>query len=86
MDNPSEPISKRLKIAENAFNSTELPIQNREAILLKWIVKNTSSNDTDVWNTFNKLLSTEQVKNLRRCDINQDDIKFIIQVSIKHNY
>lgn len=83
MYNEGEPICKRLRIADNAFKARAIPIQHQEAILLKWLVSSAKNdNDIDVWETLNKCLLSDQIKNLGQSDLTQEDIIFILSVII----
>uniref|UniRef100_A0A1Y1K0Y5 Nucleolar 27S pre-rRNA processing Urb2/Npa2 C-terminal domain-containing protein n=1 Tax=Photinus pyralis TaxID=7054 RepID=A0A1Y1K0Y5_PHOPY len=75
LNNDVEPLPKRLKIADNAFKSCNLPIQHREAVLLDWLTKLTKTNDSDVWDLLLKWLQSVQVQNLNRSDVNYADLR-----------
>ncbi|KAF2892291.1 hypothetical protein ILUMI_13873, partial [Ignelater luminosus] len=70
--NSEEPLCKRLKIADNAFKSIELPIQHKEAVLLKWLRKTTRSDEPEAWNLLLNWLTSQQMQNLNKSDTKEE--------------
>lgn len=80
LNESEEPLPKRLKIADNAFKCTELPIPGHEVFLLKWLTK-LESNELNVWELFYSWISSIQITNISKNDITEDDTLFITDVS-----
>ncbi|CAH0548101.1 unnamed protein product [Brassicogethes aeneus] len=77
LDDSDEPLAKRIKIAENAFNSPDLPLQHKEAILLKWSLKH---NNVDGVELVNSWLQSSHFKEFNRNDISNEDVQAIMQL------
>ncbi|VEN44512.1 unnamed protein product [Callosobruchus maculatus] len=75
-----EPLQKRLKIANIAFKSCDLPLQHKEATLISWLAKNTSENNADVWKCFSDWVTTIHFKNLTRNDIDNKEMSSIVEI------
>lgn len=85
LDNNEEPLQKRLRIANNAFNSNELLALNKESLILGWIAKLGDVESTpEIWKTLNLCLSDEHMRNLRSNDIKINVLDNITAVSSKH--
>ncbi|KAF7281180.1 hypothetical protein GWI33_005050 [Rhynchophorus ferrugineus] len=82
LENSEEPLSKRIKLADHAFNLTQLPIQHKEALLLKWAFKNISDSE-NIWNLIDKWLGSEQFQDLVQNNISSDDISSLIEVFLE---
>ncbi|KAJ8930658.1 hypothetical protein NQ314_016520 [Rhamnusium bicolor] len=80
LDNNEEPFYKRIKIADSAFRSSELPLPHKEAFLLKWIIKNYDYNNKETWELLNTWMRSEQFKDLNRSDIDTEEIISIIRM------
>ncbi|GLV32078.1 uncharacterized protein CBL_11966 [Carabus blaptoides fortunei] len=80
LDSTEEPLTKRLRIANNAFHSIELPVFNKEAILLQWFSKIGSELDTpDIWDTLNACLTSQHMKEIKQNEIQQDILTYIVK-------
>lgn len=83
LDNTEELLTKRLRIANNAFHSIELPVFNKEGILLQWFSKIGSEIDNpDIWDTLNACLTSQHMKEIKQNEIRQDILTFIVKVCI----
>lgn len=80
MDNGSESLSKRLKLASNAFKSSELPLQHKEAFLLHWLINKIDNGTVQIWKLSNEWLKSNQFHELSRNDINSEEITNIVEV------
>lgn len=77
--NDSElPLPKRLKIANKTYKSHDLPLQRKEALLLKWLLE--QPNDLSSWKLLFSWLSDDTFKHLNRNELKTDDILAIVQV------
>lgn len=87
LNNDNEPVAKRLKIAENALNSVELPISNKEEILLEWIFKLGSTNNSyNVWHASFDCLNSPSIYHLRQNDIKQETLTHLVKVILFSYY
>ncbi|XP_036139029.1 uncharacterized protein LOC105834789 isoform X3 [Monomorium pharaonis] len=75
------PLAKRLKLAETAFHTMDLPLLRKEDLLLEWLCKTYSTNQ-HTWKTLNNCLKHDYV-NIRG-DIKQCLIDMLIQ-TLKDN-
>ncbi|XP_066587720.1 uncharacterized protein [Prorops nasuta] len=55
-----EPLAKRLKLAENAYFSIELPIIRKEDLLLEWLC-NMSLTESSTWEVLKNCLKSEHI-------------------------
>lgn len=89
MNNSDEPLSKRLKIAQNALHSVELIGINKEELLLDWFSKiSVKSDSKEIWEGLNLCLNSQHFHNFRQSEINQDILHKLIKSiskSIKEN-
>lgn len=60
----------------------ELPLQQREMFLLKWLSDQSQHDSKETWIQFYNWISSEQMKELTRNDVNEEDIFFLSEVSI----
>ncbi|XP_046471193.1 uncharacterized protein [Neodiprion pinetum] len=70
LDADAEPLPKRLKLAENAFCSTDLPITHKEDLIVKWLCK-VAPTELIVW------------KSLRLCVYCQTDNRTTLNLETK---
>ncbi|XP_046415211.1 uncharacterized protein LOC124177170 isoform X1 [Neodiprion fabricii] len=70
LDADAEPLPKRLKLAENAFCSTDLPINHKEDLIVKWLCK-VAPTELIVW------------KSLRLCVYCQTDNRTTLNLETK---
>lgn len=82
LNDNSQPLQKRLKIANNAFISSEVPLQHKEAILIHWLLKIFDGRDENICTFFQEWLKSSQFNEITRNDISQNEIKDIIEVRI----
>ncbi|CAH1179596.1 unnamed protein product [Phaedon cochleariae] len=82
LNNAQEPIDRRIRIADNAFNSSELPPQCK-ALLLKWILKNDEIG-TDTWTILNGWVNSDYFKELSRNEIDNKEIQKLVQLLEKN--
>nr|CAI5830015.1 unnamed protein product [Callosobruchus analis] len=75
-----ESFQKRLKIANTAFKSSDLPLQHKEATLINWLANNSTENNADVWRCFSDWVSTINFKNLTRNDIGNEEMNRILEI------
>ncbi|XP_030755377.1 uncharacterized protein LOC115881831 [Sitophilus oryzae] len=80
LSDSSEPIAKRMRIADKAFKSYQVPILHKETKLIKWAFNNISTSDTDIWILLQTWLSSDQFRDLVQNDIYYDDIVEISDV------
>lgn len=80
MDDESETFSNRLKIANNAFRSSELTLQHKEAFLIQWVLNKIDKTTGKAWELFYEWLKSSQFSELNRNYINNEDICKIIKV------
>ncbi|KAK4873224.1 hypothetical protein RN001_015253 [Aquatica leii] len=83
LENKDEPLAKRLKLADNAFKSVELPLQRKEAHLLKWLSKITKADDDTSWTLLLNWLRSPQVHSLNRSDITHEELQYLLNVITK---
>ncbi|XP_023026512.2 uncharacterized protein [Leptinotarsa decemlineata] len=81
LDDEEEPLCKRLKIADNAFKCSELPLQCKP-LLLKWILKSSAKTSEDTWRFLNEWLSLDHFQKLTRNEIDIKEIKGFIKLLI----
>lgn len=79
LNEESEPLKKRLKIADNALKYVDLPIQKREVFLLKWLI-DLESDDQNVWQKLFEWISSNNINNMSRNDLNEDDFVYLNNV------
>ncbi|KAG5870299.1 hypothetical protein JTB14_018096 [Gonioctena quinquepunctata] len=79
LDDGDEPLCKRIKIADNAFKSSELPLQCKP-LLLKWIMKSGGDSNEDTWIFLNSWLNSNSFKNLSRNEIDNREIKSFMKL------
>lgn len=79
LNEENEPLPKRLKIADNAFKYVDLPIQKREVFLVRWLI-DLQVDDGSVWHKLFEWISSVNMKNLNKNDLNEDDFIFINNV------
>ncbi|XP_015432834.1 PREDICTED: uncharacterized protein LOC107188946 [Dufourea novaeangliae] len=60
LNSDEEPLPKRLKLAENAFCTSDLPIVRKEDLILQWLCE-TCSTDENVWRSIKSCLKTEHL-------------------------
>lgn len=66
------PLAKRLKLAETAFCTMDLPLVRKEDLLLEWLCKNCAMNQ-HAWQTLNNCLKFDHINirvNVKQCLIN----------------
>ncbi|KAL1518219.1 hypothetical protein ABEB36_001877 [Hypothenemus hampei] len=80
LNDDDEPLAKRMKIAENAFRTTEYHIKNKESKILKWAIDITGTPETTVpaWNLVHKWLSSKQFQELTSSEISNEDAHSLI--------
>lgn len=79
--NDGGPLTKKLKLANNAFRSSELPLQQKEALLLHWLINKIDNSAEETWKLLNEWLKSNQFHELSRNDISNEEITKIIQVT-----
>lgn len=80
MDDETRPLPKRLKLANNAFKSPELPLQHKEAFLLGWLINKNQEQNEDTLKLLNEWLKSNQFNELSRNDITSEEITRIVEV------
>lgn len=80
LDDESKPFSNRLKIANNAFRSSELTLQHKEAFLIKWVLNKIDKTTIKTWELLHEWLNSNQFSELNRNDLNNDEITEIVKV------
>ncbi|KAF5296190.1 hypothetical protein FQA39_LY12644 [Lamprigera yunnana] len=68
LNDTEEPLTKRLKVADNAFKSVELPLQHKESFLLKWLNTMTKSSDVVTWDLLLNWLQSPQMQHVTHED------------------
>ncbi|CAK9806080.1 hypothetical protein ANTQUA_LOCUS4699 [Anthophora quadrimaculata] len=58
LNSDEEPLTKRLKLAENTLYATDIPIVRKDDFILQWLC-NTYPMDQEVWNTLNNCLKNK---------------------------
>lgn len=80
LDDESKPFTNRLKIANNAFRSSELTLQHKEALLIQWALNKIDNTTIKTWELLHEWLKSNQFSELNRNDINNEEISKIVKV------
>lgn len=87
LDDESKPFTNRLKTANNAFRSSELTLQHKEAFLIHWILNKIDNTTVEIWEILHDWLKSNQFTELNRNDLFNDEIAKIVKVfGIKEIY
>jgi len=70
------PLAKRLKLAETAFYTMDLPLVRKEDLLLEWLCKSCATNQY-AWNALNNCLKFDHIN--IRADVKQCLIDMLVQ-------
>jgi len=85
------PLAKRLKLAETAFYTVDLPLVRKEDLLLEWLCKTCATNQ-HAWNALNNCLKFDHINiraDVKRCLIDmlvqtlKNDLKDIYEEVLK---
>lgn len=76
MNSDDYPFAKRLKLAETAFCTVDLPLVRKEDLLLEWLCKSCATNQI-TWQTLNNCLKFDHIN--IRVDIKQCLIDMLVQ-------
>ncbi|XP_046738430.1 uncharacterized protein LOC124406841 isoform X2 [Diprion similis] len=68
LDADAEPLPKRLKLAENAFCSADLPITHKEDLIIKWLCK-VAPTDLTVWKSLRFCVHCQTMNNRTTLDL-----------------
>lgn len=82
LNDPDEPLEKRLKLANNAFNTTQIQIRRKEALILQWALSTPTQNHPQINESVIKWVTSEEFKQITLNDITNEDIAAIIQVRV----
>lgn len=80
------PFSKRLKLAETAFSSVDLPLVRKEDLLLEWLCKICATNQ-HAWKTLNNCLRSAHIDikaNVKQCLI--DALELTLHTDVEDVY
>ncbi|KAJ8922237.1 hypothetical protein NQ315_004174 [Exocentrus adspersus] len=80
LDFGEEPLSKKLKIVDNIYKSSELILPHKEVSLFKWILKHANQDYNKCWGYLNYWFKSAQFKKLNRNDISKEDFFSIIKL------
>ncbi|XP_017799294.1 PREDICTED: uncharacterized protein LOC108580138 [Habropoda laboriosa] len=84
LNSDEEPLTKRLKLAENTLHATDIPIVRKDDFILQWLC-NTYPMDQEVWDTLNNCLKIKylDIKNAVKKKL-IDTLIETFQKDIKH--
>lgn len=86
LNDPDEPLEKRLKLANNAFNTTQIQIRRKEALILQWALSTPTQNHPQINASIVKWVATPEFKQITLNDITNEDIATIVKViTFSHN-
>lgn len=78
LNDPDEPLVKRLKLANNAFNTTQIQIRRKEALILRWALS--TQNHPQINESVVKWITSPEFKQITLNDITNEEIAAIIKV------
>ncbi|KAJ8972405.1 hypothetical protein NQ317_010328 [Molorchus minor] len=85
LDSIHEPVSKKLKIVDHAFKSSQLLLPHKEAFLLKWIIGYSEKESKETWKILYDWVHSDQFKELNRNDMDNNEISAIIECLFNKN-
>lgn len=80
LDDDDQPITKRIKIANNAFMSSQVPLQHKEVVLILWLLKKFDGTNKHVFKLIKEWLKSTPFNELNRNDVDNREIKDIMEV------
>jgi hypothetical protein len=71
LDQEEEPLPKRLRLALAAFESNDLPIQQKEELILKWLCEygEKNQNTEGIWSVLKACFNSSHMKKLSGTNI-----------------
>nr|CAD7428348.1 unnamed protein product [Timema monikensis] len=85
LNDEGEPLTKRLCLARNAFQSTYLPIQRKEELVFIWLCSNENldRSSTEVWATLQLCICSRHMKLLTPADVRPEVLCTVVKLNIE---
>nr|CAD7402673.1 unnamed protein product [Timema cristinae] len=86
LNDEGEPLTKRLCLARNAFQSTYLPIQRKEELVFIWLCSNENldRSSTEVWATLQLCICSRHMKLLTPADVRPEVLCTVVKMLCKY--